>query len=273
MTSAPSTPSHIQPTLFAVDFPAKTSAKPERVPAWLAADRACSTNCSESFAWWDRDTSSWKTSQQSLTEGWTTFSERWPRQGMTRNGLAYRQRLWVPAISAIGGGALPTPKASDGERGRDKARLRPDEKGRELATVLRDLLPTPRANSAMTVDLRTQQNRPELQPNLETVMARMLPTPVAQTGQGGPKGLDGGAGARKMLADAGFPRCTGAPARMLPTPTVNDAGNSTLPPSQRGRDSLPGQMLRDDSIPTGAATYLNPSFVSEMMGYPVEWLS
>jgi hypothetical protein len=147
-----------------------------------------------------------------------------------RNGLAYRRQLWAPAIGVIGGGVLPTPKASNGERGRDKARARPDTKGRELATVLRDSLPTPQANSAMTVDLRTQQNRPELQPNLETVMARMLPTP-----------------------------------------TVNDAGNSSLPSSQRGRDSLPGQMLRDDSVPTGPGTHLNPSFVEEMMGFPVGW--
>ena len=114
---------------------------------------------------------------------------------MTQNGRAYRQQLWVPVINAIGGGALPTPKAGDGERGRDKARARPDTKGRELAVI----------------------------------------------------------------------------GRMIPTPTVNDAGNSTLPPSQQGRSSLPGHMLRDDLIPTGAATHLNPSFVEEMMGYPVGW--
>ena len=58
---------------------------------------------------------------------------------------------------------------------------------------------------------------------------------------------------------------------LLPTPTTNDAKNSSLPPSQADRDSLPGQMLRDDSIPTGAATYLHPSFVEEMMGFPVGW--
>ena len=141
-----------------------------------------------------------------------------------------------------------------------------------------------------------------------TLAAQMLPTPVAPTGAGGPKGLDGGSRARQMLTDAGFPRAAGAPsslptpyasfgmamelskrqtekrrnrgkgpnleeaiAWMLPTPTVNDAGNSTLPPSQRGRDSLPGQMLRDDSVPTGPSTHLNPSFVEEMMGYPVGW--
>jgi hypothetical protein len=202
MTSAPSAQHQDQLTLFAGDFLARTSAKPEKAPAWLARDRDCFTNCSEPFAWWDRDTSCWKTSQRSLTEEWTTFSERWPRQGMTRNGRAYRQRLWVPVISEIAGGALPTP--------------------------------------------------------------------VAQTGAGGPKGLDGGAGARQMLADAGFPRAAGAPSS-LPTPTTNDAKNASLPPSQAERDGLAGHMLRNNSIPTGAATYLNPSFVEEMMGFPVGW--
>ena len=57
----------------------------------------------------------------------------------------------------------------------------------------------------------------------------------------------------------------------LPTPTVNDSKNSTLPPSQRGRDSLPGHLLRSDSTQTGEPSYLNPSFVEEMMGFPVGW--
>ena len=58
---------------------------------------------------------------------------------------------------------------------------------------------------------------------------------------------------------------------VLPTPTTNDSKNSSLPPSQANRDSIPGAMLRDDSIPIGVATYLNPSFVEEMMGFPVGW--
>lgn len=40
---------------------------------------------------------------------------------------------------------LPTPKAGDGERGRDLPRLRPDEASRELATAVGPLLPTPTA--------------------------------------------------------------------------------------------------------------------------------
>jgi hypothetical protein len=58
---------------------------------------------------------------------------------------------------------------------------------------------------------------------------------------------------------------------MLPTPTTNDSKNSTLPPSQINRDGLAGAMLRNDSIPTGTATYLNPSFVEQMMGFPIGW--
>ena len=69
-----------------------------------------------------------------------------------------------------------------------------------------------------------------------------------------------------------FPNLETVVAReMLPTPTVNDSKNSTLPPSQAIRNGLAGEMLRDDSIQTGAGTYLNPSFVEEMMGFPVGW--
>ena len=57
----------------------------------------------------------------------------------------------------------------------------------------------------------------------------------------------------------------------LPTATANDSKNASLPPSQQDRDGLAGAMLRDDSIQTGEAIYLNPSFVEEMMGYPVGW--
>ena len=178
------------------------------------------------------------------------------------NGHVFRRQMWAPAIVVIGGGVLPTPtthdtrrrgvnsnqrglsntedwliplptpKAGDGERGRDKARARPDTKSRELATVLRDqMLPTPRTCSAMAARLDTQgQTAAHRFPNLETVVAQMLPTP-----------------------------------------TTNDSKNASLPPSQADRDGLAGAMLRDDSIQTGAATYLNPSFVEEMMGFPVGW--
>jgi hypothetical protein len=129
---------------------------------------------------------------------------------------------------AAGAPSLPTPKAGDGERGRDKARARPDTKGRELATVVRDqMLPTPRTCSAMASRLDTAGNlEGDRFPNLETVIGWQLLTPCA-----------------------------------------NDwKGRTNWEAAERhGPQRLP------DCLPTGAATYLNPSFVEEMMGFPVGW--
>jgi hypothetical protein len=189
---------------------------------------------------------------------------------MTLNGRAYRQRLWVPAISGTGGGALPTPTTQEWKcRGPNSSQQGP-------SNTENWALPTPRTCSAMAAPVNSRGNiEGDRFPNLETVIGRMLPTPSACVANDGErpetwlarrevvkaKGINGnGMGMPLTIA-----------AQLLSTPTVNDSRNSTLPPSQRGRDSLPGQMLRDDSIPTGAATYLNPSFVEEMMGYPVGW--
>jgi hypothetical protein len=158
-----------------------------------------------------------------------------------RNGHVFRQVLWEPATNATAGGLLPTPLA-------------------------RDHFPP---HSKDYIDKKRQQGH-GMSSLPDWARHDLLPTPVAQTSQGGPKGLDGGSAARQMLAAAGFPRAAGAPTP-LPTPTVNDSKNSTFPPSQIDRDGLAGAMLRDDSIPTGEATYLNPSFVEEMMGFPVGW--
>ena len=90
---------------------------------------------------------------------------------------------------------------------------------------------------------------------------------------------------------------------LLPTPVVADASNKESPEALRLRmqkygrsgtqvhmklstaiqEMLPTPVARDwkgvgraDQLPTvltptGAATYLNPSFVEEMMGFPVGW--
>jgi hypothetical protein len=123
---------------------------------------------------------------------------------------------------------LPTPKAGDGERGRDKARARPDLKGRELATVLRDSLPSPQTCSAMAAPVNSRGNLEGKRfPNLETVIGRQLLTPCASDGERGRTNWEAA--------------------------------------ERHGPQRLP------DCLPTGAATYLNPSFVEEMMGFPVGW--
>lgn len=68
-------------------------------------------NWCEPFAWYDRSTSSWRTWQLSLVEGWELFLETWPRAGMTRNGIAYQRKPLALPMRGIGGGASPALKA------------------------------------------------------------------------------------------------------------------------------------------------------------------
>jgi hypothetical protein len=144
-------------------------------------------NLCESFAWYDRDTSSWKTYQQSFLTDWTPFLESWPRQGLMRNGHVFQRALLEPAIGGIGGGALPTPRSC----------------------------------SAMAARLTTSGNLEGKRfPNLETAITGLLPTPVAR--------------------------------------------------DHKGRSTRNGA-LPNSFVPPGGGIYLNPSFVEEMMGFPIEW--
>ena len=59
---------------------------------------------------------------------------------------------------------------------------------------------------------------------------------------------------------------------MLPTPAAQDGKNSTLPPSQSDRDTLPGCVVKNCQPTDGQASQLNPLFVTEMMGFPLDWL-
>ncbi len=83
------------------------------------------------------------------------------------NGNGHGDSLLQEALSM-----LPTPKAADGERGRDIARARPDERSRELATAV-GLLPTPRAQNGKDRN-QALYERPDGQPqNLENALARL----------------------------------------------------------------------------------------------------
>lgn len=83
-------------------------------------------------------------------------------------------------------------------------------------------------------------------------------------------------------------------ARLWPTPAAQDAKNSTLPPSLRGRSSVPGAVMRwatpqardfrtgqgerwnnparSRNLNDQAGGMLNPEFVAWLMGFPHGWL-
>jgi hypothetical protein len=213
-------------------------------------------NSSEPFAWHDPDSSSWKMSLPLFPTDSQPYLGSWPRSGMTANGRAYVRQIWAPATAGTAGGLLRTPTCGmvNQDRSQDPqymskllakgqtVTLAAQMKSAEMLPIGPDGtpgLPTPSACIANDgerpetwlarrerVKLTAKNGNGMGMPL--TIAAQLLPTPCAQTSKGGPKGLDGGSGARQMLGTAGFP-------------------------------------------PTGAATYLNPSFVEEMMGFPLGW--
>ena len=127
-------------------------------------DQVFSLKSSESYAWYDQDSLSWKTWQRSLIMDWTSFSESFPKQGTMQNGQLYLRVHWEPATDVQGGGVLPTPTTMDHlpprsmrsmmkqtqvhRKGRTKlANLREavNPQTVELFDHLRGMLPTPTA--------------------------------------------------------------------------------------------------------------------------------
>ena len=149
-------------------------------------------NLCASFASYDQDTLSWKTSQQSLLTGSTLFSGRWPKQGMTRNGHAYAPRIWAGLIVATDGGLLPTPIASN------------------------------------KIEQRTKFKQ-----GGQSLLHALLPTPTAREHK--------------------------------------DSGPNVNYEKLAKKSRLSGVLVLNCSHQLGGATYLNPCFVEEMMGYPVGW--
>lgn len=74
--------------------------------------RACGLNSFESFASYDLESSSWKTSQTCLFGGWEEFSENWPQAGSMQNGQCFLRALWVHHIHGRECFLWPTPRAS-----------------------------------------------------------------------------------------------------------------------------------------------------------------
>lgn len=109
----------------------------------------------ESFARFDPASSSWRTSQHSLLEGSTLYSESWPRAGMMRNGTVCRRQPSAPLTDATDSFSWPTPRASDGKSAgpgtKDATLIRRGNSGfgwnlaEAVQVKARNLYPTPQA--------------------------------------------------------------------------------------------------------------------------------
>jgi hypothetical protein len=258
-----------------------------------------------SFAWWDLDTSSWRTFQVSLLEpGCPRYSETWPRAGMTRSGTASRRPQSVPLTSVTESSSWPTPtvggnynragaspKAGDGLSTAVARWPTPQAYSHgpdsnppgitKLDIEVRGMYPTPAATSYGTNQGGAAGRVGKVRPSLETMAQHNLwPTPAA---------ADSERSSETYMR--GNPTLLGA-VRMWPTPTAQDAKNDAGP-SQWGRNSDPlnvavkrwptpkardyrgaspaGQLRNSPDLPEQVGGQLNPMWVEWLMGFPAGW--
>lgn len=113
----------------------RISVTPGRAPVWPVSEAGSGSSTREWFASYDRESSSWKTSQRSLLAGWDEFSETWPKQGMTQSGRAFELPMSVPRIDGSGCLLWPTPTAQQSQN-RTCSRLNPQSVHHDGVTLL-----------------------------------------------------------------------------------------------------------------------------------------
>ena len=268
MTSQPTEPNHIQPQLFQLDFHAPTS---QLLDGKKASQRlqglVSSSNSSQPYAWFDQNTSSWKTYQRSLITEWTLYSENFTRQGTMQNGAVSQVALLELATKEIDGGLLPTPLASDPDR---KAKFK--QGGTPLrAAVDQQMLPTPTVcNDSMYYDKSPNKDKRHSK-GLATEIIDQLPTPTATTHK---QGVNSYNNKNKPLLAASIlptPRAAIGMGMKLSKGMANLEHKKYLETEIAAKVHTHGEVQNTDSTQTGENMYLNPQFVEEMMGYPLNW--
>lgn len=233
----------------------------------------------EPIATWNPARSVWETTQTMLCGHSELFSETWPAWGMTQGGVAFALPTRVPRMDGSASSSLPTPRATDGTKGG------PNQRGSSGDLMLPSavaMLPTPVSDNSRGLPSPGTDFQ-----SLPNVAASLLPTPTMQAAKHGstpdttanahgynlwdiphllptPAVNDMGAGktpeqwdewtARlKLLGINGNghgPSLAIEAARLLPTPTVQDAEN-VAGQSQEARNSLPlNAAVRLTSAPT-----------------------
>lgn len=199
------------------------------------------------FAYFDQDSSSWKTYLRSGRVGSGKSSPTWPRSGMTHGGHAYELPTLERHTTGIDGSLLPTPKASDGPHGGPNQR---NSKGQydALPGMVVNCLPTPTARDwkSGASNLHGTNSRP-----LNEVVL-VLKTPTAQLGTNGAaqhpdKRRGGGTDQPSMTKSPSF----------FPTPTASDGtGGPGTSPSRKGGMNLRTAVTH---LPSGGETTSLPS--------------
>jgi hypothetical protein len=206
------------------------------------------------LTWFDHQSFSWRTWQRCFIEGWTLFSDRWPRSGTTRRGIAYKLPTLARRTSGTGSGSAAywaTPSVN--ELGIDPARI-VDKHGNPPTH------PNQRLYDKHTGRL-VQDGLPQ--------QVLMFPTPQARDWKSGSTKTDYG-NSRPLSEHVKFPTPTAGDAKSSGSGNNPDSaahtGTSLTDFVRPDRPNLDGSRQRE--VVTGQ---LNPEFVEWLIGLPLGW--
>lgn len=204
----------------------------------------CGPTSSPPFAYWDRASWCWRTSQGTFDLGSTSSSVTLPKRGSMRGGALYGPPTSAPATSGPDCSLLPTPNAPNGGQQLGEAQREGETWRREDGTKaqahlvdLPRLLPTPAANQYEMADVDGYLERREREAQLGrngngfglvlSMAVKMLPSPAAWDAARGPDY------AREGREDSGGDDLVTTVAKLLPTPTGSDHKGSSSPASAK----------------------------------------
>ena len=175
-------------------------------------------------------------------------------------------------------GILPTPNASDSLNPNNKEN-HDVKRGYLRGYAVNDLLPTPRVKGHGNSHQRISDGKMD---DLTTLAKMgMLPTPRAANPGSRPNGKGGKVLNEEAQIMAGMRKRGQYINGILPTPTTTDYKGAYSPEGMVSKDGIDrSSLLRNIYIHTedqqfkaedGTTSQLNPLFVAEMMGFPVDW--
>lgn len=271
------------------DSRVRTSAMPESASASKEeSDPPSGSRCLESFATFDRATSSWKTSQLSLFADLKPSSLVLPRSGSMRSGRLFERPTSAPPTAesdsssspSIDGAHWRTASSTDwkgvsAKSWRDRKPGEGDATPRLADQVdalkgafAKNMYPTPTAQDFGSSQNGINADHPSGgTPSLSTWARDQWPTPT---------GADGGNSSRG--GDRIEEKLLGGMARDWPTPRANDGtSGSDATANHEGSPNLVAVSLQVQPMPPAGENtsvdrrVLNPQFVEALMGLPIGW--
>ncbi len=207
----------------------------------METDQGYGSRTPTPFAYYDRDTSSWRTCQGSLLEDSGEFCTTWPKQGTWDAGFAYElPTSGLPIFASGYSSLLPTPQAADGTGGRVERSAaangwrRPSgsKASKPLGTAVA-LLPTPQSSESTPTDEfleevgqhlgdpHTRLYLPGRKWHVQRTLSRIAPALLPTPGANDSTGAEGETRqARQEEGVTGGPSLRDLP-HLLPTPVAN----------------------------------------------------